>query len=84
MAAVTIYSDFGAPKNFPVGLFKIVSSQMKVSHLCPTLCDPMDYLVHGILQARILKWIAFPFCRGSSQARDRTQVSHIAGGFFTS
>ena len=49
----------------------------------PTLCDPMDYTVHGILQARILEWVAFPFSRGSSQPRDRTQVSHIAGGFFT-
>ena len=43
----------------------------------------MDYTVHGILQARILEWIAFPFSRGSSQPRDRTQVSHIAGRFFT-
>ena len=40
--------------------------------------------VHGILQARILEWVAFPFSRGSSQPRDRTQVSHIAGSFFTS
>ena len=40
--------------------------------------------IHGILQARILEWVAFPFSRGSSQPRDRTQVSHIAGGFFTS
>ena len=47
-------------------------------------CDPMDYTVHGILQARILEWVAFPFSRGSSQPRDQTQVSHIAGGFFTS
>ena len=39
---------------------------------------------HGILQAGILGWVAFPFSRGSSQPRDRTQVSHIAGGFFTS
>ena len=39
--------------------------------------------VHGILQARILEWVAFPFSRGSSQRRDQTQVSHIAGGFFT-
>ena len=45
---------------------------------------PMDYTVHGILQARILEWVAFPFSRGSSQPRDWTQVSHIAGGFFTS
>ena len=44
----------------------------------------MDYTVHGILQARILQWVAFPFSRGSSQLRDRTQVSRIAGGFFTS
>ena len=44
----------------------------------------MDNLVHGILRARILEWAAFPFSRGSSQPRDRTQVSCIAGGFFTS
>ena len=42
------------------------------------------YTVHGILQARILEWAAFPFSRGSSQPRDWTQVSHIAGRFFTS
>ena len=46
---------------------------MKVAQSCPTLCDPMDYTVHGILQARILEWVAFPFSRGSSQPRDRTQ-----------
>ena len=49
-----------------------------------TLCDPMDYTVNGIIQARILEWVAFLFSRGSSQPRDRTQVSRIAGGFFTS
>jgi len=49
-----------------------------------TLCDPMDYTVHGILQARILEWVAVPFSRGSSQPRDRTQGSRTAGGFFTS
>ena len=43
----------------------------------------MDYTVHGILQARILDWVAVPISRGSSQPRDRTQVSHIAGEFFT-
>ena len=48
------------------------------------LCDSIDCTVHGILQARILEWVAFPFFRGSSQPRDQTQVSHIAGGFFTS
>ena len=41
-------------------------------------------VVHGILQARILEWVAFPFSRGSSQLRDQTQVSRIAGRFFTS
>ena len=47
-------------------------------------CDPMDYIVQGILQAIILKWVAFPFSRGSSQPRDLIQVSRIVGGFFTS
>ena len=44
----------------------------------------MDYTVHGTLQARILEWVAIPFSRASSQPRDRSQVSCIAGGFFTS
>ena len=58
--------------------------KVKVTQSCPTLSDPMDYTVHGILQARILEWVAFPFSRGSSQTRDRTGVSCIAGGLFTS
>ena len=57
---------------------------MKVFILFATLCDPMDYTIHEILQVRILEWVAFPFSRGSSQPKDRTQVSHIAGGFFAS
>ena len=57
---------------------------MKVSQWCPTLCDPIYYTVHGILQARILEWVAFPLSRGFSLTRDRTQVSHNAGRFFTS
>ena len=56
---------------------------MRVTQSRLTLCDPMDYTVYGILQARILEWVAIPFSRGSSQPRDRTQASHIAGGFFT-
>ena len=48
------------------------------------MSDPMDYTVHGILQARILKWVAVPFSKGLSQPRDQTQVSHIAVRFFTS
>ena len=59
-------------------------SEVKVAQSCLTLWDPMDYTVRGILQARILERVAFPFSRGSSQLRDQTQVSHIAGGFFTS
>ena len=58
---------------------------------CPTFCDPMDCSppgssVHGILQARILEWVAMPSARGSSRPRDLTLVSYIsytAGGFFT-
>ena len=42
--------------------------KVKVTQLCPTLCDPMDYTIHGILQARILEWAAFPFSRGSSNS----------------
>ena len=52
--------------------------KVKVAPLCLTLCDPMDYTDHGILQARILEWVAFPFSRESSQLRDQTQVSLIA------
>ena len=59
-------------------------SEVKVAQSCPTLCDPMDYTVHGILQARILECVAFPFFGGSSQPRDRTQISYAVGGFFTS
>ena len=61
--------------------------KVKVAQSCQTLCNTMDRTgipVHGILQARILEWVAFPFSKGSSQPRDRTQVSCIAGGFFTS
>ena len=58
--------------------------KVKVVPLCPTLCDPNDCTVHGTLQARLLEWVAFPFCRGSSQPRGRTQVSCIAGRFFSS
>ena len=57
--------------------------KVKVTQSCSTFCDPMDCAVHGILQARILDWIAGPFSRGSSQPGDQTQVSCIAGGFFT-
>ena len=63
---------------------KNIWSEVKVAQLCLILCDLMDYIVHGILQARILEWVAVPFSRGSSQPRDGTHVSHIAGGLVTS
>ena len=55
---------------------------------CPTLCDLMDCSppgssVHGVLQTRILKWVAILFSRGYSQLRDLSRVSCIAGRFFT-
>ena len=70
---------------FPAGESKewLFAPEVKVTQSCPTLCDPMNYAVHGILQARIPEWGAFPFSRGSSQPRDQTQVSCIAGRFFT-
>ena len=50
--------------------------KVKVAQWCPTLCNPMDYTVHGILQAKILEWIASPFSGGSSQPRDQTGLPH--------
>ena len=49
-----------------------VTVKVKVAQLCLTLCDPVDYTVHGILQARILEWVAFSFSRGSFQSSHRT------------
>ena len=66
---------------FPDGSIQSTcNAKVKVTQSCPTLCNPMDYTyrVHGIFQARILEWVTFPFSRGSSQPRDRAQVSHIA------
>ena len=65
------------------------SAKLLVAQLCPTLCDPMDCSlpgssVHGILQARILEWVAYPFSRGSSWPRNWAGVSSIAGRFFNS
>ena len=56
----------------------VINMKGKVTQTCSTLCDPMDWI------DLIVEWITFPFSRGSSQPRDWTQVSHIAGGFFTS
>ena len=59
-----------------------------VAQSYPTLCDPKTVALQiplstGTLQARILEWVAVPFSRGSAQTRDWTQVSCIAGRFFT-
>ena len=64
-------------------LKKCLKSKLKVTQSCLTLCDPMDYTVHGIPQARILEWVAYPFSSRSSWPRNQTGVSCIAGGFFT-
>ena len=63
---------------------KSLLMKVKGAQSCPTVCNPMDYIFDGILQARILEWVTFPFSGGSSQPRDRIQVSRIAGRFFTS
>ena len=65
----------------------LTQKESEVAQLCPTLCDLVDCSppgssVHGILQARILKWVAISFFRGSSRLRDQTQVSHVAGRRF--
>ena len=67
---------------------KLVNRKLLVAHLCPTLCNPMDCSlpgssVRGILQARILEWVAIFFFKESSQPIDWTWVSCIVGGFFT-
>ena len=56
--------------------FLLLLLKVKVAQLCLTLYDPMDY--------RVLEMVAFPFSKGSSQPRNQTQVSSIAGGFFIS
>ena len=69
-------------------IIAVKESKSEVTQLCPTLCDPVDgsppgSSIHGIHQARILEWVGISFFRGSSQPRDWTQVSHIAGRYFT-
>ena len=73
----------GDPESCPKVKVKVLVAQS-----CLTLCDPTDCSlpgssIHGILQARILEWVAIPFSRGSSQPRDQTQVASTAGGFFS-
>jgi len=63
-------------------------NECEMAQSSPTLCDPMDCSlpgssVHGIFQAIVLEWIAISFSKGSSQPRDRTQVSHVVDRCFT-
>ena len=60
------------------------SEKVKVTYSCQALCNPMDYIVHGILQARILEWVAVPFSRGSSQPRDQTRSPALQADFLPS
>ena len=74
------------PHSIPMSRYYAVLCLVTQSY--PTLCDPMNCSppgssVHGILQARIVEWVAMPSSRGSFQPKDRTQVSHIVGRFFT-
>ena len=64
-------------QQFSVGRLETAYIWKWKSLSCVWLCNPMDYTVHGILQARILEWVAFPFSRGSSQPRDRTRYSSL-------
>ena len=60
-------------------MYIFVDFEVKVTQSCPTLCNPTDYIDHGILPVRILEWVAFPFSGRYSQPRDQTQVSRICG-----
>ena len=65
--------EVNKPEHFSeegITVFWLVKVKLQVTQSCPTLCNPIDYTVHGILQARILEWVAFPFSRRSSQPRD--------------
>ena len=69
-------------------LLLVRKKENEVAQLCLTLCDPKECSlpgssIHGIFQAKVLEWVAIAFSRGSSQPRDQTRVSHIAGSCFT-
>ena len=78
---LVVLAPFSKVEKNLCGLTYFMKVKVKVTQSCLTLRDPMDYTGHGILQARILEWVAFPFSRWSSQPRDWTQVSHTAGRF---
>ena len=67
-----------------ISVYTFLESESESHPVVSSSLRPMDNTVHRILQDRTLEWVAFPSSRGSSQPRDRSQVSHIVGGFFTS
>ena len=84
----SIYLSFVASSFGVIDRVWKVTVKVLVPQSCSSLCNCMDYSppgpsVHGILQARILEWVAIPFTRGSSPPRDWTWVSCIVGRFFT-
>ena len=73
---------------YPNSFLRKSESESEVAQSCLTLCVPVNCSlpgssIHRIFQARVLEWVAISFSRGSSQRRDRTQVSHIVGRHFT-
>ena len=79
MSNFKIFYNYNEKQSLPWVVLKV-----KVAQSCLSLCNPMDYTVHGILQARILEWVAFPFSKRSSPPRVQTEVSHNPGRLFIS
>ena len=84
---INIFKNNNKVHNSVVLSTKLWKHSSEVAQSCPILCDPMDWSlpgssIHGIFQARVLEWVAISFSRGSSQPRDRTQVSRIRGRRF--
>ena len=81
------WSDLAAAAAAERLVYSKVKGESEVTQSCPTLCDPMDRSlrgssIHGIFQARVLKWVVISFSRGSSPPRDRTPVSRTANRRF--
>ena len=92
-ATTTLEMNLALSRKLNIYIFWVLTNSTlevkwsEVAQSCPTLCDPMDCSppgssVHGILQARVLEWVAISFSRGSSRPRDQTQVSRIADRCF--
>ena len=83
-----LISRLQSPSSVILVALVVEKVKVKVTQSCLTLCDPIDFsppgsTVRGILQVSILEWVAVPFFKWSFLPRDWTQISHIAGGFFT-